>query len=124
MAIVIPEPKGLAKRAASAHCYILPDKLIQIKTKIITETEDSADDLIKPGEGPQNIELTKQSTEYVVYEILPGSNSPIQKLFEQTVEGQGSDEDCLAAMGYYLADYDELQEAKRIRRLVDISKFL
>ena len=39
-------------------------------------------------------------------------------------DGEKGDEACLAELGYYLADYDEMEEAKKIKRLVDIARFL
>ena len=122
---VIPKPKGLAERDTKSHYYKVKGLgRILIKTRVIKEKETGAtDDPI-----PVTTEQVKVSTSFTVvnapYEALSGANLPGPSIAEFTLDGERDDEACLASLGYYLADYDEIQEARRLKRLVDIGKFL
>ena len=115
---IIKEPKGIAKRMSKLHDYDNGHNILTIKTKIMTEKEIVTTDSIKKGEGPQNSEITKTSTLFTVIFDYDKSEKTIQ------IDGEKGDEACLAELGYYLADYDEMEEAKKIKRLVDIARFL
>lgn len=123
--IVISKPKGLAERDTKLHYYKLKGiGRVLIKTKQISEKSTAATD----EDIPVRSETVKVSTSYIVvsapYSALPGANFAEPPVAEFTIEGAGNDESCLAHMGYYLADYDEIQEARRLKRLTDIAKFL
>ena len=104
--IIISKPKGLADKMSQAHCYQLSKReSIQIITaKIITKNQEA--------------EIIETNFSLI---FNPAREVPFGDI---RMLGDKNDEDCLAALGYYLADWDEQEEAKKIRRLVDIGKFL
>jgi hypothetical protein len=125
MKIVIPKPKGLAERDTKPHYYTLKGiGRVLIKTRQISEKSTAATD----DDIPVSSETVTVSTSFTVvpapYAKLPGANFEAPPVAEFTIEGTGDDERCLAEMGYYVSDYDEMQEARRLKRLTDIAKFL
>ena len=121
--IIIAKPKGLAQRGTKPHCYTVGKISIAIKTKQIIEKESSVEEEGKPI--PINVEETKVSTHFEVTYPLPpkitGLNEGPPTIFFD-VAGKADDEACLALMGYYLSDYDEMTAARKIKRLTDIAK--
>ena len=110
--IIIKHPKGLAYPATAPHTYQLKDQLVIIKAKKVTEEHTETIKL-------ENISETKKSTVFSVFDVTTNV-----EIIMMTLDGDKKDEDCLALMGWYLSDYDEQKEAQRIKRLVDIAKFL
>ena len=122
MKLVIKKPRGIASRTSSAHEYKLPTgDTIRVISKRLNETRTVLQDEAVSGRGVYADEV-KVSTVYMVNKIKP--DTPDELIYSETIEGDGDDERCLSLLGYYLADYDELQEARKIKRLIDLAKFV
>jgi hypothetical protein len=114
--IIIADSKGIAVKTTNSHEYILPGiGRVLVKTKKIKETFAHTEGK----EIPINVEEEKISTYFGIERT-----ETLELLFSQTVEREASDEDALASFGYYLADYDEMLEAYRMRRIIDLAKFV
>jgi hypothetical protein len=115
--IFILKAKGIARALSFPHQYNIPSiGAVIIKTKRIKESTNRVE-----GEDAAsiNIEETKDTTQYTVEKITDHT-----VVYEGTMEGIAGDDQCLALMGYYLTSWDEEQEALKIRRLLEIAKFI
>jgi hypothetical protein len=116
--IVIQKPKGLAKALSSAHQYKIPKiGSVAIHTKKIKESTSHTESDGKPV--PLNVDETTESTSFQVHNIATK-----EIIFVGSCPGIVGDEECLSMMGYYLPTYDELQEAWRMKRIMDIGKLM
>jgi hypothetical protein len=119
--LIIRKPKGIAQKQTNPHEYILPKiGLVVIHTRKIKESSTFSE----KGPIPSNVEETKTSTRFEILQLPLGIDGPKPVLLDEEVPGDKTDEDALALIGYYLSDYDELQEARKIRRLIDLARFV
>jgi hypothetical protein len=117
----IPKSKGIAT-VGKPHYYSIRIKgedapvSVVIKARQIKEHIERSD-----SQAGLPINYVDEVTSTQLSIIRLSDNSVI---FEATTEGEAGDEWVLAQYGYYVTNFDETQEVKRMKRLIDLAKYL